>query len=207
MKFIIMQNITRRLIVWAVVVALILLIPLVLTLLGSGVDGEGWHWTLFDFVFMGTLLFGTGLAYELVARNAGTIAYRAAVGVALAAAFLLVWTNAAVGIIGDGEEDLASMMYVGGVLAVGFIGALISRFQPQGMACALFATALAQALVAVIALIAGWGSAGPIWPRDILIATALFGTLWVASALLFRRAAKGSSGTDGLSGSFSTRSA
>jgi hypothetical protein len=35
--------------------------------------------------------------------------------------------------------------------------AIIVRFQPRGMARALFATALAQALVAVIALIAGLG--------------------------------------------------
>ena len=39
-----------------------------------------------------------------------------------------------------------------GVLAVGFIGAFIARFQPRGMARALFATAVAQALVPVIAL-------------------------------------------------------
>ena len=38
-----------------------------------------------------------------------------------------------------------------GVLVVGIIGAIIARFRPQGMARALFATALAQALVAVIA--------------------------------------------------------
>jgi len=42
------------------------------------------------------------------------------------------------------------LMYIG-VLAVGIIGALIARFQPHGMARALFATALAQMLVAVIA--------------------------------------------------------
>ena len=45
-------------------------------------------------------------------------------------------------------------MYVG-VLAVGVVGAVIARFRPNGMARALLATALAQALVAVIALIAG----------------------------------------------------
>ena len=148
-------------------------------------------WDVVDFVVAGALLFGAGLTYELVARKAGTIAYRAAVGVALAAAFLLVWINGAVGIIGDGEEDLASVMYVGGVLAVGFIGALIARFQPHGMARTLFATALAQALVAMIALLAGWGSAGPIWPLDILIVTGFFVALWVVSALLFRHAAQG----------------
>ena len=60
-----MQNIIKRLVVWAVVIALILTIPLVLTLLGSGVDGDGWHWTLSDFVIIGGLMFGVGLAYEL----------------------------------------------------------------------------------------------------------------------------------------------
>jgi hypothetical protein len=83
-------------------------------------------------------------------------AYRFAVGVALAAAFILVWLNLAVGVIGT-EDDLATLMYVG-VLAVGIIGAIIARFRPHGMARALFATALAQALVAVTALIFGLGS-------------------------------------------------
>ena len=95
----------------ALATACILLVPLV-----AMQFSEEWNWDLFDFAFMGTLLFCTGLAYELLARRAGTIAYRAAVGVGLAAAFILVWVNAAVGIIGDGEEDLASLMYVGGVL-------------------------------------------------------------------------------------------
>ena len=83
------------------------------------------NWDLFDFAYMGALLFGTGLAYELIVRKAENIpGYRAAVGVAVVAAFLLVWVNAAVGIIGDGEEDLANAMYVGGGLAVGIMGAI-----------------------------------------------------------------------------------
>jgi hypothetical protein len=53
-------------------------------------------------------------------------AYRAAVGVAIAAAFILVWMNLAVGIIGS-EDNPANLMY-GGVLAIGIIGAVIARF-------------------------------------------------------------------------------
>ena len=89
-------------------------------------------------------------------------AYRAAAGVALAAASILVWMNLAVGIIGT-EDDPANSIY-GGVLAVGIVGAIIARFQPQGTARALVATALAQALIAVIALIAGLGfpASGPL---------------------------------------------
>lgn len=51
------QNITKRLIVWAAIVALLLLIPLVLTIRDGGIEGVGWNWTLSNFVFMGTLLF------------------------------------------------------------------------------------------------------------------------------------------------------
>jgi hypothetical protein len=66
------------------------------------------------------------------------------------------------------------------VLAVGIIGTLIARFQPRGMARALFATALAQMLVAVIAQIARLGFT--------FILNGFFAALWVGSALLFRRA-------------------
>ena len=181
---VLMQNITRRLIVWAVVVALILLIPLVAMQFTSEVN-----WTLSDFVFAGALLFGTGLTYELVARKAGGIAYRAAVGVALAAAFLLVWINGAVGIIGN-EDNPANLMY-GGVLAVGSIGAMIARFQPQGMARALFATALAQMLVPMIALIV-WRPSLDDAPGivGVFMLNAFFVMLFVVSALFFRRAAR-----------------
>jgi hypothetical protein len=145
-------------------------------------------WTLTDFVTAGALIFGTGLTYELAARKAGNIAYRFAVGVALAAAFILVWINLAVGIIGD-SGDLANSMYVG-VLAVGIIGAIVARFRPHGMARALFATALAQALVAVIALIFGLGSGSPPGVLGILILNGFFVALFVGSALLFRYAAR-----------------
>jgi len=69
-------------------------------------------------------------------------------------------------------------------------GAIIARFQPHGLVRALYATALTQAAVGVIALIAGWGSTGPIWPKDILILTGFFVALWFLSAWLFRNAAR-----------------
>ena len=115
-------------------------------------------------------------------------AYRAASGVALAAAFILVWLSLGVGIIGK-DGDPANLMYFG-VLAVGSIGATIARLQPRGMARALFATALAQVLVTAIALIAGLGLP---WsgPAEILVLNGFFIALFVGSAWLFRRAARG----------------
>ena len=146
-------------------------------------------WDVADFAVAGALLVGAGVTLELAARRTGNGAYRAAVGVALGAAVILVWVNGAVGVIRSESND-ANLMY-GGVLAVGVIGALIARFRPHGMARALLATALAQALVAVIALIAGLGSTGPIWPRDILMLTGFYVALWLGSASLFQKAARG----------------
>ena len=170
-------NAYRSVVAVALATAFVLLIPLL----------TAPAWNLADFVFAGALIFGTGLTYVLAARKAGNIAYRAAVGVALAAAFILVWVTGAVGIIGT-EDDNANSMYVG-VLAVGIIGAIIARFRPHGMARALFATALAQALVAVIVLIFGLGSP---WsgPGEILALNGFFVSLFVGSALLFRYAAR-----------------
>ncbi len=73
----------------------------------------------------------------------------------MVAGFLLVWINLAVGIIGT-ENNRANLMF-SGVLMVGAVGTLIARFQPQGMASALIATAVAQALIAVITLVFGLG--------------------------------------------------
>lgn len=178
---IIMQN--KSIIRIALAAAFILLLPLLAMQLTDEVV-----WDLADFAVAGVLLFGAGLTYELIARKAGHIAHRAAVGVAVAAALLLVWMNLAVGIIGN-EGNPANLMYIG-VLAVGIIGALIARFQPHGMARALFATALAQALVAVIALILGKHQAEVSSVPEIVTLNGFFVALFVGSAWLFRHAAR-----------------
>ena len=140
-------------------------------------------WDLADFAVFGAMLVGACGTYELASSATSNAAYRAAVGVALGAAFLLVWMNLAVGIIGN-EGHPANLMY-GGVLAVGIIGAIITRFQPRGLARALVATAHAQALVALVALIAGWGDTS-----TLLILTGVFVALWLTSAWLFGKAAR-----------------
>ena len=85
-------------------------------------------WTAFDFVFMAALLGGVGLGLELAVRKTRNVAYRMAACAALAAAFLLIWINGAVGIIGSEQED-ANLLY-GGVLGVALIGAAAARFRP-----------------------------------------------------------------------------
>ena len=118
----------------------------------------------------------------------GNTSYKAAVGLAIATPLLLVWVIGAVGVLGV-DGDPADLMYIG-VLAVGIIGAIIARFQPRGMARALFATALAQALVAVIALILGMHQAPYSSVGEILGLNGFFVALFLGSAWLFRNAAR-----------------
>jgi hypothetical protein len=138
---------------------------------------------------MGTVLFGIGLAYELIARKMSDSAvYRVAFGIGLLGAFLLFWVNGAVGIIG-GEGQPANLLY-GGVFAVGLFGSLLARFKPRGMARTLFTAAFVQMLVPVIALF--------VWGREISWSPGLFGVftlnaffavLFVVSAMLFQHVA------------------
>lgn len=171
-----------RIAVWGAA-ALMLLLPL-----AAMRFSDEMNWDETDFIVFGTMLVVACGTYELAARATGNSAYRAAVGVAVAAAFILVWMNLAVGIIGS-EDNPANLMY-GGVLAVAIIGAVVARFQPHGMARALAATALAQMLVGVIALTAGLGSTSPSFPKAIIVLTGFFAALWLLSAWLFRKAGR-----------------
>jgi len=121
-------------------------------------------------------------------KQSANVAYRFAFGLAVAAGLILVWVNLAVGIIGE-PDNPANLMYVG-VLVVGAVGTIIARFQPQGMARAALATALAQTLVVVIVLTAGLGVPGKPGLGGILMMNGLFVVMWAGSALLFRKAAQ-----------------
>ncbi|MDX1950701.1 MAG: hypothetical protein SFY81_00875 [Verrucomicrobiota bacterium] len=167
----------QRLIRILLAVASILIVPLIAMQFSNEVV-----WTLTDFIIAGALLLGIGLTYELAARKGGNLKYRAAVLLALAATLLMVWLNLAVGIIGT-ESNPANLMYIG-VLAVGIVGAILARHQPTKLARALFATALSQTIVTIIALVANLGSPEN-GPLKIVILNALFITMWIASALLF----------------------
>src|SRR5688500_6709119 len=111
--------------------------------------------------------------------------YRFAVMLALTAAFLIVWLNAAAGLISIEDDDPANLLYVG-VLAIGFIGAIIARLQPSGLARAMFATALAQASVGAIALMLP-NTASSV---QIVIVHGIFVALFAGAGLLFRHAAR-----------------
>ncbi len=173
---------------WAIwgTAAGLLLVPAV----AMHLDAEGWDWSVFDFVLIGAMLAAACGTYKLAAWMSGNRAYRAAVGVAVVAAFLMAWISLAVGIIGP-EDNPLNLMYVG-VYAVGFIGALLARYRAHGMARTLLATAAVQVLVAAVATVAAFaGGYGWIEVLRQLVLNGFFVAMWLVSALLFRLAARG----------------
>jgi hypothetical protein len=119
-------------------------------------------------------------------------AYRFGFGLALVAALLIVWSNAAAGLLGIEDDDPANLLYVG-VLAIGAIGAPVARFQPRGLARASFAMALAVGLVGAFAL-SYPNTAGPV---QIAFVHGVFVALFAGAGLLFRHAGRGGSGPSG----------
>lgn len=96
----------------ALATGLVLLLPLLAMQFTDEVA-----WGPADFAAAGVLLGGTGLTGMLVVSRARDLVYRAAVAVALAAALLLVWTNLAVGIVGEPGEP-ASVALNGAFVAL-----------------------------------------------------------------------------------------
>jgi hypothetical protein len=146
------------------------------------------RWDAADFLLLGAMLAAAGGAWELAARMTGSRAYRAGAGLALAAAFALVWINLAVGIIGS-EDNPANLIY-GAVLAAALLGAVAARFRAAGMARAMAATALVQALAAPVAVAAGLGPMPAGAASELAALNGAFALLWLGSGWLFRKAAR-----------------
>jgi len=81
-----------RLAGWGAVAALLLL-PLAAMQVTDEIA-----WTASDFAFAAVLLIGAGALLELTMWKVRGLRYRAAIGLAIAAAVLLVWADGAVGI-------------------------------------------------------------------------------------------------------------
>ena len=163
--------------------ALILAVPLVAMRFTDEVN-----WDLADFIVAGALLFGTGIAYEIVSKRMPSVGYRVAVGVALVTALMLVWVNLAVGLIGS-EGEAINLLYLG-VLAVAVIGAALTRFRPRGMAWAMLATAAALVGVGAIALITGAHELPGSSVLEIVLVSGVFAGLFGISASLFHQVSK-----------------
>ena len=145
-------------------------------------------WSPTDFAVAGVLLVAVAFGLDMAMRSSHSWSFRIGAGLAIAAAFGLIWVNLAVGFFAD-EGNAANLAFLG-VLAVALIGALIARFRAAGMWAAMLAAAAAQVLVGVVGYTAGWASPGQHGLYEVSMGTILFTALWLASAWLFRRAAR-----------------
>ena len=143
---------------------------------------SGVNWTAADFIVMGLLLALACGLYELGAWISGNVAYRMGFGLAALTAFLTLWVNLAVGMLGS-ENDGINLMFAG-VLLVAAVGGLLAAFKPAGMSRAMVAAGIAQLLAVGVGL-----AMGEFQPLELAL-TGLFALPWFASALLFRKAAR-----------------
>lgn len=86
---------TTRLLIIFLIAGALLLIPFI----GMQFSDEV-VWTAFDFIIAGILLFGTGLAIDLVLRKVSSTRNRFIVCGIILAGLFLVWAELAVGIFG-----------------------------------------------------------------------------------------------------------
>lgn len=144
-------------------------------------------WGPGDFLFAALMFGGFGAVFELAVARSGSFTYRAGVAAALAAAFLIVWSNGAVGIVGN-ESNPFNLLYFG-VVAFGLLTAVAARFRPGGMALAMAATAATLALLAIIAISTGQHRGPESSLPEIFGVTLFLAAPWLVSAGLFRMAA------------------
>lgn len=142
-------------------------------------QAEGVTWTASDFIAMFVLLATACGACELIARASGNGAYRVAGGIAVGTAFLTVWVNLAVGMIGS-ENNPYNQLF-GCVLLVALGGSVLSRFRAAGMAWATICAALVQAVLGAVGMPADHRGG---------VFSMIFALPWLISALLFRKAAR-----------------
>ena len=146
---------------------------------------DGWNWDWHGFVVAGAFVFSAALTYERLTKAMNNRAYRFAMGLAVATAFVLTWVN----FVLMADVNPANVMYFG-VPVVGLAGTAIARLRARGMALALVGTAIAQMLAPFVALVfwktnLAQGAAVPV-----LGLNGMFIVLFAISAFLFRRAAR-----------------
>ncbi len=118
-----------------------------------------------------------------------TTAYRIAIAIALGAAFLQIWMNLAVGIVGNEDNPVNLGFYL--VVATAGACAFTARLRADGMARAMVAVAGVQALLAaVVATAPSTARDDPMGPIGVLALSAGFASLWLVSAFLFHRSAR-----------------
>jgi hypothetical protein len=124
----------------------------------------------------------------------GRTAYGAGAALARLAGLLQAWANLAVGIVGD--TDNAQNQGFFGVVVAALALAWAVRFTSEGMARAMVATAGIQAILGLMVATAPiTAKVEPMGPMGVIAVSGFFIALWLASAALFHRSARGERAT------------
>ena len=161
---------------WGALAALLAL-PALAMLLTDEVD-----WTLLDFVFAGVLLAALGTGVELAFRLGRSAAHTVGIVLFSLTAFFTLWSNLAVGIIGDESEPINAGFTL--LTVAGAITALAVRLRASVMHWVAGILAVSQPVIGLVALSAMTGN-GVEW--GVLGVLAL---MWGGAALLFRHSAR-----------------
>ena len=143
-------------------------------------------WTAFDFVVFGVMVGVVCAGFELAMHMSNRWTYRLAAFMTVIGGFLMVWANLAVGIIGN-EEDPRNLMFYG-LLLIGFVGALITRFEARGLTWTLRLMALTQLVIFLVAAALEW--------TLLPIFTIFYFSLWLIAGELFNRSTRASSDSE-----------
>lgn len=162
-----------RIAIWSVALSLWLL-PLVTMQFTAEMNWNGG-----DFMAWAIMLGVAAGLIDIATRVSGSGAYRTGAAVAVGTGFFITWSNLAVGIIGNEDNPLNQIFFA--VLGIALFGALIVHFDAGRLVRVMQATAFAQALTAVVALVVDGAY--------IFVITAVFVAAWLFAAELFRRAA------------------
>lgn len=147
-----------------------------------------WPWSASDFIVAAVIFAIVGGTFELAVRASGNTYYRLASAAAIATAFLLVWINLSVGIIGSESNPLNLMFF--GIIAAALVGGIVARFEADGMARAMTVAALLQAMIGAGAFLFDAGNTEPPGRIAQMLLIELFAASWLVSARLFRKAAQ-----------------
>jgi hypothetical protein len=137
-------------------------------------------WSAGDFVAMGIMLGTVCALFELGLRRARSNAYVFGALCGAGTGFLIVWSNLAVGIVGNEDNPVNLIFFLVVLLAMTL--AALSRLQPGRLARAMYATAAVQALTALLPLLVGE------WRVVVILGVFAFG--WLLAGLLFDQAAR-----------------
>jgi len=159
-----------RIIGWGGAVALILT-PLVAMQFTNEVN-----WDETDFIFAAVIFGIVGGLIELAVRKSANWYFRFGSMFAVLAGFMVIWSNLAVGMIGN--EDNPVNLWFGAVLMIAITGSILSRFRLHIMATAMFAAGTVQVAIGTFAGMLGTDMRGGIF--TIVLSAARF----ISAALL-----------------------